>query len=78
MWFIHIMECYSALKKKETREFPGGPVVRTPCSHCRGPRFNSWLGNLEPTSPVVGQKKKKKETLTPATAWMDLELKMLC
>ena len=27
------------------REFPGGPVVRTPCFYCQGPRFNSWLGN---------------------------------
>ena len=26
-------------------EFPGRPVVRTPCSHCRGPRFNPWSGN---------------------------------
>ena len=22
------------------REFPGGPVVRTPRFHCRGPEFN--------------------------------------
>ena len=26
-------------------EFPGGPVVRTPRFHYRGPRFNPWLGN---------------------------------
>ena len=26
---------------KKDREFPGGPVVRTPSSHCRGP----GLGN---------------------------------
>ena len=25
--------------------FPGGPVVRTPCSHCQGPKFNLWSGN---------------------------------
>ena len=25
--------------------FPGGPVVKTPCSQCRGPRFNPWSGN---------------------------------
>lgn len=25
--------------------FPGRPVVRTPHSHCRGPRFIPWLGN---------------------------------
>ena len=28
-----------------TWDFPGGPVVKTPCSQCRGPRFHPWLGN---------------------------------
>ena len=27
------------------RQFPGGPVVRIPCSHCQGCKFNPWLGN---------------------------------
>lgn len=26
-------------------EFPGGPVVVTPCFHCRGCGFHPWLGN---------------------------------
>ena len=26
-------------------DFPGGPVVRTPRFHCRGLRFNPWMGN---------------------------------
>ena len=26
-------------------DFPGGPVVKTPCCHCRGYRFHSWLGD---------------------------------
>ena len=26
-------------------EFPGGPVVRTLCFHCRGYGFHPWLGN---------------------------------
>ena len=25
--------------------FPGGPVVRTQCSHCRGQGFDPGLGN---------------------------------
>ena len=24
---------------------PGGPVIKTPCFHCRGYRFHSWLGD---------------------------------
>ena len=31
--------------RREMREFPGGPVVRTPSFHCQEPGFNSWLGN---------------------------------
>ena len=26
-------------------DFPGGPVVKTPCSQCRGSRFDPWSGN---------------------------------
>ena len=31
--------------KLKPREFPGGPVAKTPCSRCRGPGFDPWLGN---------------------------------
>ena len=31
--------------KWRTREFSGGPVVRTPHFHCRGHRLDPWLGN---------------------------------
>ena len=31
-------------------EFPGGPVVRTPCFHCRGHGFDPWSGNQDPAS----------------------------
>ena len=27
------------------RDFPGGPVGKTPCSQCRGPGFDPWSGN---------------------------------
>ena len=27
---------------------PGGPVIQTPCSHCRGPRFDPWAGSSIP------------------------------
>ena len=26
-------------------DFPGGPVVKTLCSQCRGPGFDPWSGN---------------------------------
>ena len=26
-------------------DFPGGPVVKTLCSQCRGPGLDPWLGN---------------------------------
>ena len=36
-------------------DFSGGPVVRTPSFHCRGHRFDPWLGELRSHM----QKKKK-------------------
>ena len=30
------------LLKKEWWEFPGDPVITTPCFHCRGHGFNPW------------------------------------
>ena len=34
-------------KKNRCREFPGGPVVRTPRFHCWGAGFNLWSGDLD-------------------------------
>ena len=34
-----------AHKRNQLRDFPGGPAVKTPCSQCRGPRFDPWLGD---------------------------------
>ena len=42
---------YPPIKKKKKKKklfpgnFPGGPVVKTPCFHCWGHDFNSWSGN---------------------------------
>ena len=30
--------------KPFSRDFPGHPVVKTPCFHCRGHGFDPWLG----------------------------------
>ena len=34
-------------------------MVRTPCFHCNGHRFDPWLGNKDPIWP--SQKKKRKK-----------------
>ena len=31
--------------EKGDKDFPGGPVVMTPCFHCRGRRFSPWSGD---------------------------------
>ena len=33
------------VKNLHFMDFLGGPVAKSPCSQCTGPRFNSWLGN---------------------------------
>ena len=40
------------------REFPGGPVSRTPCFHFWGPGFDPWLGKEDPAG-CEGQLKKR-------------------
>ena len=32
-------------ERKEGRDFPGGPAVKTPHSQCMGPGFDPWSGN---------------------------------
>ena len=42
----HLTPVIMAIIKKSTnRDFPDGPVVKTPCFHCLGHRFNPRLGN---------------------------------
>ena len=36
------------LKISQERDFPHGPLARTPCSQCRGLGFNPWSGNQIP------------------------------
>ena len=31
--------------KTLSRDFPGGPVAKTLCSHAGGPTFDPWSGN---------------------------------
>lgn len=43
------------------REFPGGPVLRTLCFHCKGPRFHpAW----ELGSHMLHGMAKRKNTYT--------------
>ena len=48
----------------ELREFPGGPVVRTPRFHCRGHRFESLVRELGSCKPHSVAKKKKELKLS--------------
>ena len=34
-----------SLTKTQVRDFPDGPVVKTPHFHCRGRGFDPWSGN---------------------------------
>ena len=39
------LETCVLVKNLYSREFPGGPLVRTPCFHCRGPGFDPSSGS---------------------------------
>ena len=40
-WFVGV----KAIKMGKFKDSPGSPIVKTPCSQCRGPRFDPWSGN---------------------------------
>jgi len=44
------------------RDFPGGPVVKTPFSQGRRHGFDPRSGNQDPTCCMVQPKKRKKRT----------------
>ena len=49
------------IKTKNDRDFPGGPVVKTPHFHCRGPGVQSPVGKLRShMSRGVAKKKPTK------------------
>lgn len=41
-------------------DFPGGPMVKPPCFHCRWHKFYPWSGSKILLAAWHGQKKKKK------------------
>lgn len=48
-------------------EFPGDPVVRTPCCHCQGPEFKPWLRNKDPISHTTWPKQNKNPSTVQAS-----------
>ena len=56
---------YGSKKKKHSaREFPGGPVVRTPCFHCGGVGSIPGQGTKIPQAVQCGQKTKTNKQKT--------------
>ena len=45
-----------------SRDFPGGPVVKTLRFHCGGRGFDPWRGNWDPACRTVQPKKTKAKT----------------
>ena len=45
-------------------DFPGGPVVRTPCFHCRRHGFNPWWGHSSHMPRSAAKKKKRNSDFT--------------
>ena len=55
-------------KSQTRKELPGGPVVETPCFHCRGRRFNPRSGKLcRPHGVAKKRKRKKRDILKPTS-----------
>ena len=50
---------------RSSKDFPGGPVVKTPRFQCRGRGFDPWSGELRSHVPCGVAKKKKKKFNLP-------------
>ena len=50
------------VKMEHSRNFPGGPVIKTLSFHCRGPRFDPWSRNEDLT---CCRKENKRNILLP-------------
>ena len=46
--------------RKQSWDFPGGPVVKTVHSQCEGHRFHPWSGNLHSACNAAWPKSRKK------------------
>ena len=54
-------------EKNEQQDFPGGPVAKTQCFYCCGPRFSPWWGNLRAHKLHSETHRKKKVEWTVTT-----------
>ena len=57
LWLIHVdvwqkpaQYCKAIILQlkinlKDLRDLPDGPVAKSPCFQCRGPRFDPWSGS---------------------------------
>ena len=45
-------------------DFPSGPGTRTPCTQCRGPKFNPWAGNQIPHAATKSSHAAAKDPTT--------------
>jgi len=53
----------SARRNPSPKDFPGGPLVKTPHFHCRGRRFNPGLRKLRSRVPPGSAKKIRRQKL---------------
>ena len=59
-------EILSLLQENDTLGFPGGPLVKAACFHCRGHGFHPW-SRTSPHASRCGQKKERKKITPYAT-----------
>ena len=75
--YVRSMEIHIREQRGSWGEFPGGPVIRTLYSHCRGCGFNPWSGNYDRSSHEARQKKKRGKLESQAEPQLYLFLVVL-
>ena len=65
-------------KNIKKRDFPGGPVGKTPGSQCRGPGFDPWSGNKIPHAATKIQRSQIKIFLNKKSAYICITESLGC
>ena len=65
-----VNEKHAFNKGVKVRDFSGGPVSKTPCSQCKGPRSDPWAG-ASPVAQLVKNLPAMQETWVRSVGWED-------
>ena len=59
---LHLSYLKTLHQKLGVWDFPGGPMIKAPCSQCRGPSFHPWSGKIPHVATKTWHSQVNKST----------------